>query len=167
MFRVPSNQHYQHRTNQKLRSWTNAVFQTRGVCGQAFPSFPSPLPRHFFFFFALFPTFLDELARKRFIQRLTYLLLFLLMVIFILTNLIIMILITITITITDDYDYDSDYDYYYNYIMITVVGDVSITWTCSFPFASAHFLAHHSRYRNCKKQQNFSCEILFPHSNKK
>ena len=44
MFRVLSNQHYQHRTNQKLRSWANAVFQNRGVCGQAFPSFPSPSP---------------------------------------------------------------------------------------------------------------------------
>ena len=42
MFRVLSNQHYQHRTNQKLRSW--AVFQNRGVCLQAFPSFPSPSP---------------------------------------------------------------------------------------------------------------------------
>ena len=27
--------------------------------------FPLPLPRHSFFFFALVPTFLDELARKR------------------------------------------------------------------------------------------------------
>ena len=44
MFRVLSNQHYQHRTNQKLRSWANAVFENRGVCGQAFPSFPSPSP---------------------------------------------------------------------------------------------------------------------------
>ena len=44
MFRVLSNQHYQDRTNQKLRSWANAVFQNRGVCGQAFPSFPSPSP---------------------------------------------------------------------------------------------------------------------------
>ena len=44
MFRVLSNQHYQHRTNQKLRSWANAVFQNRGVCGQAVPSFPSPSP---------------------------------------------------------------------------------------------------------------------------
>ena len=42
MFRVLSNQHYQHRTNQKLRSW--AVFQNRGVCLQAFPSFSSPSP---------------------------------------------------------------------------------------------------------------------------
>ena len=44
MFRVLSNLHYQHRTNQKLRSWANAVFQNRGVCGQAFPSFRSPSP---------------------------------------------------------------------------------------------------------------------------
>ena len=44
MFWVLSNQHYQHRTNQKLRSWANAVFQNRGVCGQAVPSFPSPSP---------------------------------------------------------------------------------------------------------------------------
>ena len=43
MFRVLSNQHYQHRTNQKLRLWANAVFQNRGVCGQAFPPFPSPV----------------------------------------------------------------------------------------------------------------------------
>ena len=34
------NQHYQHRTNQKLCSCSNAVFQNRGVCGQAFPSLP-------------------------------------------------------------------------------------------------------------------------------
>ena len=54
MFRVLSNQHYQHRTNQKLRSW--AVFQNRGVCLQAFPSFPSPSPV-VPFFFALVPTF--------------------------------------------------------------------------------------------------------------
>ena len=39
-----SNQHYPHRANQKLRSWANAVFQNRGVCGQAVPSFPSPSP---------------------------------------------------------------------------------------------------------------------------
>ena len=50
MFWVLSNQHYQHRTNQKLRSWANAVFQNRGVCGQAFPSFPSPSPVIPFFF---------------------------------------------------------------------------------------------------------------------
>ena len=49
MFRVLSNQHYQHRTNQKLRLWANAVFQNRGVCGQAFPSFPSPSPVILFF----------------------------------------------------------------------------------------------------------------------
>ena len=55
MFRVLSNQHYQHRSNQKLRSWANAVFQNRGVCGQAVPSFPSPFP--IIPFFALVPTF--------------------------------------------------------------------------------------------------------------
>ena len=57
MFRMLSNQHYPHRANQKLRSWANAVFQNRGVCGQAFPSFPSPSPVIPFFFFALVPTF--------------------------------------------------------------------------------------------------------------
>ena len=36
MFRVVSSQHYQHRTNQKLRLWANAIFQNPGVCGQAF-----------------------------------------------------------------------------------------------------------------------------------
>ena len=59
MFRVLSNQHYQHRTNQKLRSWANAVFQNRGVCEQAFSSFPSPsliIPCCFFFFCSR-PTF--------------------------------------------------------------------------------------------------------------
>ena len=34
------NQHYQHRTNQKLHSCANAVLQNRGVCGQAFPCLP-------------------------------------------------------------------------------------------------------------------------------
>ena len=58
MFRVLSNQHYQHRTNQKLRSWANAVFQNRGVCEQAFSSFPSPsLIIPCFFFFCSRPTF--------------------------------------------------------------------------------------------------------------
>ena len=56
MFRVLSNQHYQHRANQKLRSWANAVFQNRGVCGQAVP-FSSPSPVLSLFFFALVPTF--------------------------------------------------------------------------------------------------------------
>ena len=32
------------RANQKLRSLANAGFQNRGVCLQAFPSFPSPSP---------------------------------------------------------------------------------------------------------------------------
>ena len=35
--------------DQKLRSWANAVFQNRGVCGQAVPSFPSPSPVLSFF----------------------------------------------------------------------------------------------------------------------
>ena len=38
------------------------------ACGQAFPSFPSPLLP---FFFALVPTFLDELERKRLLRRLS------------------------------------------------------------------------------------------------
>ena len=54
MFRMLSNQHYLHRANQKLRSWANAVFQNRGVWGQAVPSFPSPFPV-IHFFFALVP----------------------------------------------------------------------------------------------------------------
>ena len=72
MFRVLSNQHYQHRTNQKLRLWANAVFQNRGVCGQAFPSLPSPSPSPVipFFFFCSRPNVLDELARKRLLRRL-------------------------------------------------------------------------------------------------
>ena len=69
MFRVLSNQHYQHRANQKLRSWANAVFQNRGVCGQAFPSLPSPSPVIPFFFCSR-PNVLDELARKRLLRRL-------------------------------------------------------------------------------------------------
>ena len=56
MFRVLSNQHYLHHTNQKLRAWANTVFQNRRVCRQAFPSFPSPSPV-ILFFFALVPTF--------------------------------------------------------------------------------------------------------------
>ena len=36
------------RANQALRSLANAGFQNRGVCLQAFPSFPSPSP-HFHF----------------------------------------------------------------------------------------------------------------------
>ena len=56
MFRMPSNQHYPHRAKQRLRSWANAVFQNRGVCRQAVPSFPSPSPV-IHFFFALAPAF--------------------------------------------------------------------------------------------------------------
>ena len=47
MFRVLSNQHYQHRTNQKLRSWSNAVFKIMGFAGKCF-LLPLPLPRHSF-----------------------------------------------------------------------------------------------------------------------
>ena len=68
MFWVLSNQHYQHCTNQKLRSLTNAVFQNRGVCGQAFPSFPSLSP--VIPFFCSSPEVLDELTRKRLLRRL-------------------------------------------------------------------------------------------------
>ena len=49
MYWLLFNQHYQHRTNQKPRSWANAVFQNRGVCGQAFPSLPSSSPVISFF----------------------------------------------------------------------------------------------------------------------
>ena len=56
MFRVLSNQHYQHRTNQKLRSWANAVFQNRGFAGKQFLLSPPP-PPVIPFFFALVPTF--------------------------------------------------------------------------------------------------------------
>ena len=44
MYWLLFNRHYQHCTNQKPRSWANAVFQNRGVCGQAFPSLPSSSP---------------------------------------------------------------------------------------------------------------------------
>ena len=71
MFRMLSNQHYPHRANQKLRSWANAVFQNRGVCGQAVPSFPSPSPV-IHFFFALVPAFWTNLARKRLLRRLVH-----------------------------------------------------------------------------------------------
>ena len=53
MYWLLFNQHYQHRTNQKPRSWANAVFQNRGVCGQTFPSLPSSSP--IIPFFALVP----------------------------------------------------------------------------------------------------------------
>ena len=60
MFQVLSNQHYPHRTNQTLRSWANAVFQNRGVCGQVFPPLLSPSPViSFFFFFCSRPNVLD------------------------------------------------------------------------------------------------------------
>ena len=50
MFRVLSNQHYQHCTNQKLRSWANA-----------FPSFPSP--SHVIPFFFLLSSQLSRRTR--------------------------------------------------------------------------------------------------------
>ena len=53
MFRMLSNQNYPLRANQNLRSWANGVFQNRGVCGQAVPSFPSPSPVIQFFFLLL------------------------------------------------------------------------------------------------------------------
>ena len=59
MFWMLSNQHYPHRANHKLRSWVNAVFQNRGVCGQAVPSLPCPSPVIHFFFCSC-PSFLDE-----------------------------------------------------------------------------------------------------------
>ena len=55
MYWLLFNQRWQHRTNQKQRSWANAVFQNCGVCGQAFPTFPSPSP--VIPFFVLVPTF--------------------------------------------------------------------------------------------------------------
>ena len=58
MFRMLSNNHYPHHANQKLGSWANAVFQNRGVCGQAVSSFPSPSPVIHFFCSCL--SFLDE-----------------------------------------------------------------------------------------------------------
>ena len=71
------------RTNQALRSLANAGFQNRGVCLQAFPSFPSPSP--LFHFLALIsflarpkPVFLcSETKWKRFpVRRLSRLLFF-------------------------------------------------------------------------------------------
>ena len=56
MYWLLFNQHYQHRTNEKLCLWANAVFQNRGVFRQAFPSFPSSSSPSFLFF-ALVPTF--------------------------------------------------------------------------------------------------------------
>ena len=67
MFRVLINQHYQHRTNQKLRLRAKAVFQNRGVWGQAFLSLPSPIIP---FFFCSRPNVLDKLAQKCLLRRL-------------------------------------------------------------------------------------------------
>ena len=58
------------RANQALRSLANAGFQNRGVCLQAFPSFPSPSP--LFHFFDRSSVFLcSETKRKRLLRRLT------------------------------------------------------------------------------------------------
>ena len=65
------------RANQSLRSLANAGFQNRGVCLQAFPSFPSPSP--LFHFLALIsflarpkPVFLcSETKWKRLLRRLS------------------------------------------------------------------------------------------------
>ena len=55
MFQVLSNQHYQHHTNQNLRSWANTVFQKS--CGlRASVSF-FPLPLSIISFFCLRPNF--------------------------------------------------------------------------------------------------------------
>ena len=62
MYWLLFNQHYQHHTNQKLHSWANAVFQNRGVFGQAFPSLPSPSP--VISFFALIQTFSKNSCRN-------------------------------------------------------------------------------------------------------
>ena len=64
MFRVLSNQHYQHRTNQKLHLWANAVFQNHGVCRQGFFL---PLPGHSFF--CSRPNFLDNLVWQHLLRR--------------------------------------------------------------------------------------------------
>ena len=68
MFRVLSNQHYQHRTNQKLCSWANAVFQNHGVCGQASLSLPSPFP--IIPFFLLSSQRSQQIRAKRLLRRL-------------------------------------------------------------------------------------------------
>ena len=60
MFWVLSNQHYQHRAS----SPTNAVFQNCGVCGQEFPSFPSPSPVILFFLLS------SQLSRQTYAETL-------------------------------------------------------------------------------------------------
>ena len=59
MYWLLLNQHYQHRTNQKLRSWANAVFQNRGVLRASVSFAPFPLPPHSFLFCSR-PNFLAE-----------------------------------------------------------------------------------------------------------
>ena len=72
MYWLLFNQHYQHCTNKKLRSWANAAFFCGVCCGQAFPSLPSPPPTPFprYSCFCSLPSFLDELTRKRLLRRL-------------------------------------------------------------------------------------------------
>ena len=49
MYRLLFNQHYQHRTNEKLRSWANAAFFFCGVCcGKRFLLYPPPPPLFLF-----------------------------------------------------------------------------------------------------------------------
>ena len=66
------------RANQALRSLANAGFQNRGVCLQAFPSFPSPSPLFHFLALVSFlarpkPVFLcSETKRKRLLRRLSF-----------------------------------------------------------------------------------------------
>ena len=67
MYWLLFNQHCQHRTNQKLRSWANAVFQNRGVCGKEFPSLPPPPPPHLTrhsFSFSFFFWLSTQLSRR-------------------------------------------------------------------------------------------------------
>ena len=44
MYWLLFNQHYEHRTDQRLCLWANPVFQNHGVCSEEFPSLPSSSP---------------------------------------------------------------------------------------------------------------------------
>ena len=63
---ITINQQYQHRTNQKLRSWANTVFQNCGVF-EANVSFSSPTH----LFFALVPTFSTNSCKTLAMQAVT------------------------------------------------------------------------------------------------
>ena len=67
MFRVLINQHYQHRTNQKLRLGRKQFFKIVGFGGKHFFLFPPP---SFPFFFCSRPNVLDKLAQKCLLRRL-------------------------------------------------------------------------------------------------